>query len=37
MHVHAITVDEKETINLQDSEEWYMGSFGGRKGKQEML
>lgn len=37
MHVHAITVDEKETINLQESEEGYMGGFGRRKGKEEML
>lgn len=34
MHVHAITVDEKDTINLQESEEGYLWEvLEGGKGR----
>jgi hypothetical protein len=35
--VCAITINEKEAINLKESKEEYMGRFGGSKGKREIL
>jgi hypothetical protein len=34
--MHAITISEKEAINLKENGEWYLGGFGERKIKGEM-
>lgn len=33
-YIHTITIDEKETKNLKENKERYMGGFGRRKGKE---
>lgn len=33
IETHAITINEKEVMNINDSRERYMGGFEGRKGK----
>lgn len=45
IHVHArtltymylTTINEKETINLKENKEGYLGEFRGRKGRREMM
>lgn len=37
IETHAITINEKEVMNINDSRERYMGGFEGRKGKGGMM
>lgn len=31
IYTHSITIDEMKTMNLKESEEEYIGTFGSRK------
>lgn len=39
VYMHAIAIDDKRghELDLKEHRETYMGSFGGRKGKEEIL
>lgn len=35
--MHVTTINEKQVMNLKDSKERYMGKYGERKGRGEMM
>lgn len=35
--MNVIIIVKRETTNLKENEEWYMGGFEGRKGKGGMM
>lgn len=37
IYMHATIINKKETMNLNENKERYMGSFGGRKEKKNVM